>query len=293
MPRGLAIGCLLALAALAAPGAAAADDVPPWLGISFTSDPRMSMPPIEVVEVYPGTGAALAGVSAGDLIVRVGSDPVFGGSDLLLRRITRNPDGTARPIGAQVAITIERDGRERELTVTLGARLSSGELLEQRLLGAPLPRMALVDRVEDRPVSLAGQAGVLIVFDAACDGCSSAADAVVAAARAADPGLVVRVIVAGERDELGAFLARSPMTGPVLRWEASRVGTRGASVLSGLNGGPMPGVVEGAVLVVDAAGVVQFAATTLDVAGKPEVMAAALIAAARVHERAPRRLAAR
>jgi 2-alkenal reductase len=83
----------------------------PWLGISGA--------PIDggqfVDEVLPDTPAAAAGVQADDLIVAIDGERLDGNTGLIEILSAREP-------GETVTLTIERDGDEQELDVTLGER---------------------------------------------------------------------------------------------------------------------------------------------------------------------------
>lgn len=266
---GVGVGIGVALGA----GVARADvDEPiPWLGISFTAAPGQAL---MVTEVYPGTGAARAGVAAGDQVVGIDGAPLMSDEDLKLR-VRRHP------VGDRIRVHLVRDGQDLTLVARLGAIPAAGELLELRLLGSILPPMALVDRHDRSPVSLAGRPALLVVFDARCEPCGGAASGLVAAAADAGAAIAVRTVIVGSEDEVASYLVRNPVTGAIVRWDAASDGLRGAAVLSGLGRG------EGAVLVVDHTGVIQFAASTAD---PGDVQVGALAAAARAQQRWRRRL---
>jgi S1-C subfamily serine protease len=68
-----------------------------------------------VVDVLPGSGAAEAGLEAGDVIVAVGGDVVADASTLT------EVIGVLEP-GQEISVIVERDGEEQTLTATLGSR---------------------------------------------------------------------------------------------------------------------------------------------------------------------------
>ncbi len=256
------------LGLVAARPAAAEPDATPWLGISFTG--AMGQP-LEVTAVYPGTGAARAGITVGDVIVAIDDAPLMSDDDLRYR--VRN-----HALGERARVDVAREGRVLRLSARLGAMPPAGELLELRLRGSPLPAMELVDRHDDLPVGLDGRPAILVVFDAQCEPCGGAASALVGAAADSGATVAVRTVILGVADEVRTYLARVPVTGVVARWQpAAGDSMRGGSVLSGLN--PRA---EGAILVVDHAGVVQFAASTADL---ELVQTGALAAAARAQQR--------
>jgi S1-C subfamily serine protease len=66
-----------------------------------------------VVAVVPGSGAERAGLVRGDIVTAIGGEPVTSMSELA---------ATVRgeEVGAEVTVTVVRDGEERQLGVTLG-----------------------------------------------------------------------------------------------------------------------------------------------------------------------------
>ncbi len=228
----------------------------PWLGITFKGEhaPRVD-------EVFPGTGAARAGLAAGDLLLAIDGIPLQSGAhliDLVLRH----------DVGGRIEVDLHRDGRALRLVVVASAKPPSGELLELRLVGSPLPAMDVVDVRDGGPIALGGPA-VLAVISARCDRCGYAASRL-AAAMAAERGLAMRTIIAGNVDEVGEYLRRGLVVGAVARWERP---DRPGTVLAGLVDRD-----EGALLVVDDQGVVQFAAATSEL---DDVLGGILAAAAR------------
>lgn len=263
---------LLALVLASAAAPARADEPAPWLGIGL--DNRMG-PEVAVTEVYPGTAAARAGLQPGDLVVAIDGSPLMGSSDLVTRV-------RSRAVGDRLRLTVVRDGDldVRVTTVRLGARPSTSELLEARLVGTAVPAL---DLLEPRgPLGLGPRTQVLVAFHARCDTCGPVADALAAAVVDDGLALPVRALVVGDPDAVGQYLRRVPLMTPVTRVPDEGDATAGRWLLSGVASAD-----EGVVLVVDGKGVVQFAAST---ALGPDVTAAALAAAARAdHGRGRRR----
>lgn len=67
-----------------------------------------------VTGVYSGTGAAEAGIEEGDIVVAFDGEDVESASDLMLDVRTKNP-------GDVVTLTVNRDGSDKEIQVTLGS----------------------------------------------------------------------------------------------------------------------------------------------------------------------------
>jgi S1-C subfamily serine protease len=101
--------------------------VRPTLGVEVAPDPLVSELGLQgalIVNVVRGSGADRAGlqptrrdragrVELGDLIVALDGKPVTSADDLMLLLETRNP-------GDRVRVTVERDGRRREVVAVLG-----------------------------------------------------------------------------------------------------------------------------------------------------------------------------
>jgi len=68
-----------------------------------------------VIEVTPESGATVAGLRAGDIIVALGDDRVRDMDDLIL-------SVRQRSVGDQVEVTIYRGGAQQTLTLTIGAK---------------------------------------------------------------------------------------------------------------------------------------------------------------------------
>lgn len=67
-----------------------------------------------VADVAPGSAAAKAGIKAGDVITKMDGEAVTGANDLRLRISEKTP-------GAEVQLTLLRDGKEQTTTATLQA----------------------------------------------------------------------------------------------------------------------------------------------------------------------------
>lgn len=103
--------------------------VKPGLGVHAASDAQartLGLPGVLVISVAPGSAAALAGLKAtqqdafgtvvlGECIVKVGSTPVAVVEDLLTAV-------EEQEVGAQVPLTLWRDGAQRTVLATLGRR---------------------------------------------------------------------------------------------------------------------------------------------------------------------------
>ncbi|HTX30473.1 MAG TPA: S41 family peptidase [Solirubrobacteraceae bacterium] len=78
------------------------------VGIDVVPDPRG----LRIVDVFPHSPAAMAGLAHGDLIIRVGSTSLSGRSSAFASRLIRGRAGT------RVVLTVVSGGRTRAITVT-------------------------------------------------------------------------------------------------------------------------------------------------------------------------------
>lgn len=109
-----------------------------WLGISLQTLDRdlASSMGVElgggvlVSEVHKGQPAAKAGLTPGDIILRLGGVEVSD-SQALIRAVGR------MPAGETVAVQVQRSGKIRDLQVTLGERPSEEEIRTARFQSAP------------------------------------------------------------------------------------------------------------------------------------------------------------
>ncbi len=85
----------------------------PYLGVRYVARPRGA----EIVEVIPGSPAEEAGLRVGDLVREVDGRSVSSSHPLAELLSLYRP-------GDRVTLTVERDGEELEIRVTLGRRLS-------------------------------------------------------------------------------------------------------------------------------------------------------------------------
>ncbi len=117
----------------------------PWLGVTIaTLSPRvaeaMGLPRKQqgalVVEVTPGGPAATAGVKPSARVVQIDGSQVTVGGDVITRiddtQIKRSEDLISylvrrTSVGQQVTLTVLRDGKEMQITVTLGERPTTRE----------------------------------------------------------------------------------------------------------------------------------------------------------------------
>lgn len=263
----------LALVLAAAASPAQADEPVAWIGIGFDA---ASGPEVVINEVYPGTGAARAGLLPGDLIVAIDGSPLVGPRDLSARVRLHG-------VGDRLRLAVVRDGEAdtRVTTVRLGLRPTTSELVEARLVGTTLPGGAMVDP-RGAPVPLAAGPQVLVVFDAHCERCGPVADTLATAIADDGMNVPVRAVMAGTADAVAQYLRRVPVMVPIARIPDDDGAAVGRWLLSGALVSD-----EGVVLVVDGKHQVQFAASTAD---GPAITAAALAAAARCdHGRGRRR----
>jgi C-terminal processing protease CtpA/Prc len=95
-------------------------NVPPaprvaWLGLGLADRSVDSQPAVFITHVHPGGPADKAGLVVGDRILRIGDAKVASRQAVVDTLATREP-------GAVVSVTVQRDGAERQVDVTLGNR---------------------------------------------------------------------------------------------------------------------------------------------------------------------------
>ena len=84
---------------------------------------------VVVTQVTPGSGADKAGIKAGDVILSVDGRPVTSNSDLM------STIGTLR-LGSDVSITLSRNGKNMNVTATIGKANANGESASSEQGGA-------------------------------------------------------------------------------------------------------------------------------------------------------------
>ncbi|MEZ4401981.1 MAG: PDZ domain-containing protein [Kofleriaceae bacterium] len=250
---------LVAVGALAA-GPARADG-PPWLGVRYAPAGGGA---VRIVEVYPETPAAAAGLQPDDYVVGLNGQPV----------VDLSGQVAAIGVGGRLRFTLFRDGRPRTAAARLVERPAPDELVHRMLVGRDLPVLPAADGMglPVRPEAWRGQAMAVVLFDARCAGCAAGVAELVDELRRHGLERTTRVqalILADSRDELAAALALAPVPAPVWRIEREV----GAGLLGALEQD------DGAVLVVGADGRIRYAAA-LSTRGRAQIGACANLAAA-------------
>jgi hypothetical protein len=130
------------------------DDVMPLPYLGIDAEPEGEG--MKVTKVFPGTDAAAAGLRTGDVILSAAGEATPSAAAL----------GSAirsRAVGARVAFRVVRDGKQSEVTATLGRRPEEHEDEEEQFPGlapaAPAPPLPLhldlaADRVGETPALL-------------------------------------------------------------------------------------------------------------------------------------------
>jgi putative serine protease PepD len=88
-----------------------------YIGVA-TSDTTSATPGALVGQVTPGGPASAAGVKAGDVVTAIDGQKINGASDLVATVAAHKP-------GAKLAVTIDRNGKTLQLTITLGVQPST------------------------------------------------------------------------------------------------------------------------------------------------------------------------
>ncbi len=209
---------LVPLAVMVALGltASAAAQSPPapergWLGVGvrdLAAPTAVGLPEgaahVEVNDVYPGSGAAIAGLELGEIILAIDDVPVTTPKELIAQLETRTR-------GAVVKLTLWRQRARQDVTVTLGARPDINQITKDRLIDQPLPAdLTFVDLETGEKVTLGSLRGkpVLLEYWATyCGPCKKIVPWLTELKRRhrAD-GLTILSVTAEEREDVDAFL---------------------------------------------------------------------------------------
>ncbi|HTB72292.1 MAG TPA: redoxin domain-containing protein [Polyangiaceae bacterium] len=129
----------------------------PWLGVAMDADePGQG---VRVGHVIRGSPADKAGIREGDRIVRVASERVLRGQDVIRTVATY-------PVGAAVDVAYVRAGKEQSAHVTLAAMPPSDEMVRMDLVGTFAPTWKDVESVSGTfPPSLATLRGHVVLLD--------------------------------------------------------------------------------------------------------------------------------
>lgn len=168
MPRRSSLAWLFVLgSALAYPGLGPADATPawaqsatprPWLGVSMAKS-ATGAPGVLVDRVVHGSPAELAGLRAGDRIVRIAGGRVSTG-DAVVEAVAAHAPGDS------LGVTYLRDGHELTVAVQLAPFPSADEMLRKDLVGKPAPAWDKVTFVKGAPPSAPPDAnGRVVVLD--------------------------------------------------------------------------------------------------------------------------------
>jgi peroxiredoxin len=206
--RELALGvAALAVVLLAASAAAeeeAALDSRPCLGVKIQTGSLGA----EIVELFPGFPAELAGMAVADQIVAVDGERVASGqalSDLLLNQ---------RRVGEEVELTVRRAARTLHLRAVLDRFPGEEELFRRRLVDHPAPDFDLPAVRRGGRLSLRdlrGQVIALALLPALCLGpCQEQLAQLAALAEEQTPGLSVVAVAGADAAHLGLALAQNP-----------------------------------------------------------------------------------
>lgn len=182
----------------------------PWLGVSMDKGGELG---VRVEHVVRGSPAARGGVQVGDRIVRVGGARVTAPGE-----ISRGV--AARKVGEALAIGLERRGTPLSVSIVLGVRPTSDELLRMDLVGAPAPAWRDVTPLSGAPASVASLEGRVALIDfwaSWCRPCRLIAPRLSALRdRYGAQGLTVVGITTDEAGEAATFAERHDMRYPIV-----------------------------------------------------------------------------
>jgi serine protease Do len=129
------VTCLLAVPLRAQP-----PEQPPRASVGIfvqPTRPGAEQPGLAIRQVEPDGPAAKAGLKSGDLITRIGDTDIHSYRDMLNTIAQHKP-------GDKVAFHIRRDGKEENVTVTLGQNPRAPAQVPQRRLFPPTRAMAFL-----------------------------------------------------------------------------------------------------------------------------------------------------
>jgi thiol-disulfide isomerase/thioredoxin len=154
------LGCAIALGlAVLLPADAAAQPVEarPWLGVAMDADePGQG---VRIGHVIRGSPAEKAGLREGDRILRVASDRVLRGQDVV-RAVS------SYAVGSAVDIAYVRAGKEQSAHATLAAMPPQDEIVRMDLVGTVAPTWKDVESVSGTfPPSISTLRGHVILLD--------------------------------------------------------------------------------------------------------------------------------
>lgn len=127
----------------------------PWLGVSMEKGGDTG---VRVDHVVRGSPAERGGVRAGDRIVAIDGARVVAASE-----VSRGV--AARKVGERLVVGLERTGSAFTVSIVLGARPTSAELLRMDLVGAPAPAWTNVTPIGSAPASVGALRGKVALID--------------------------------------------------------------------------------------------------------------------------------
>lgn len=131
---------------------------PGWLGVELEAMPS-GQAGVAIRDVLPGSPAFVAGLQAGDVLLRVDNASMTAPRDVVEAI-------SAHRAGERVGLVLRRSGKERLIAVNLASKPDRDEVMRMSFVDQPTPELGSVRTVQGTvPSTLAAMRGEVIVLE--------------------------------------------------------------------------------------------------------------------------------